>query len=112
MSDPAIEAAQRACSAYDVDHPRRCLEAVAREALKPIRELHRKIHPVFSWSDGLRFDDPCPDCDGKAGVHPCGCWADDDMDYRYRCAACRDDKGHPSDWPCETAKLIYREDEL
>ena len=30
MSDPAIEAAQRACSAYDVDHPRTSLTAPTR----------------------------------------------------------------------------------
>lgn len=43
MSDPAIEAAQRALNAYAVSAT--CLNsavAAAREALKPIRKLHSK----------------------------------------------------------------------
>lgn len=55
MSDPAVEASQRACSAYDIDHPRRCLETAAREALKPIRELYNEwnaapfLPPQAGW---------------------------------------------------------------
>lgn len=82
MSDPAVEAAQRACSSYlhsrrtgnpDVDHPRRCLEAAAREALGPIRDLHRPE----PYAQG---PDYCMGCDSK--------------------------------WPCETAKLAYTTEEL
>lgn len=44
MTDPAVEAAQRACSCAGTVHSSRCLAAAAREALKPIRELHKPEH--------------------------------------------------------------------
>ena len=73
-----------------------------------IEALHRPVHPVFSWKTGLRYEEPCPDCHGKAGVHPCGCWADEDM--TYECAECATSKGGGSrrvvPWPCETAALL------
>lgn len=45
MSDPSIEAAQRAWPAVACgffDDEQRVMVAAAREALKPIRELHQK----------------------------------------------------------------------
>lgn len=82
----------------------------AREALKPIRELHKPMHAVFSWSEGLRLYAPCSVCGGKAGVHPCGCWGESDTEFS--CPSCRDEKGRLINWPCETAKLIYTTEEL
>ena len=74
-----------------------------------IESLHRPVHPVFSWKTGLRYEEPCPDCHGKAGVHPCGCWADEDT--QYECLECIEPKdGYPSrrvvPWPCPTAALL------
>ena len=73
-----------------------------------IEALHRPVHPVFSWKTGLRFEEPCPECHGKAGVHPCGCWADEDT--TYECAECAMPKGGGSrrviPWPCPTAALL------
>jgi len=74
MTDPAIAAAQRVAErhnwdAYMVDAG----TAAAREALAPLRELHRPIH---------------------VGDHYAYC---EGCDYR---------------WPCDSAKLIYREEEL
>lgn len=46
MSDPVVEAAKRACGQFsDGTHlyPRSLGVIAAREALKPIRELHRKF---------------------------------------------------------------------
>jgi len=77
--------------------------ALAREA--KVRELHRRTHAVFSWRDGMRVDDPCPDCDGKAGVHPCGCWADEDAEFV--CSECLiGTKGSPAPWPCPTIRAL------
>lgn len=112
MSDPAVEAAQRADEDNDGwswDTTRVAMIEAAREALKPIRELHKPMHGVFSWSEGLRMFDPCPDCGGKAGVHPCGCWGDSDVEFC--CPTCRDEKGRHTDWPCATARLVYTAEE-
>lgn len=84
MSDPAIEAAQRAWHAED-DGPHDGfvragrLVVAAREALKPIRELHVPV------------------------IH-----ADEHTSERW--AECRECLG--AYWPCETAKLIYTSEEL
>lgn len=73
-----------------------------------IKALHRPVHFVFSWSTGLRVEEPCPECHGKAGVHPCGCWADEDT--QYECLECAQPKGggsrRVSPWPCPTVALL------
>lgn len=110
-TDPAIEAARRAESEsqwwkfpdampWDSDHA----EDAAREALAPIRELHKPAIRIADWSSGVRFVDRCPTCHGKAGVHECGCWADSDADVW--CQSCG------TAWPCPTAKLCYTTEEL
>ncbi len=111
MSDPAIEAAQRAWgdrrgskTAWKVGI------AAAREMAKSVQKIHRPVHVVFSWTQGRILLDPCPCCGGKAGVHPCGCWGDRDIEYV--CATCRDHKGRHVDFPCETAKRVYPSEEL
>lgn len=87
------------------------LVAEANGLHRSLRELHKPMHAVFNWSTGLRLEEPCPDCNGKAGVHPCGCWAEEDMEYS--CPTCRSQPGgHLADWPCDTAKLIYSPEEL
>ena len=52
--------------------------------------------------------EPCPECHGKAGVHSCGCWADEDM--TYECAECAMPEGGGSrrviPWPCPTAAPV------
>ena len=75
MTDPAVEAAQRA---WDGDRRYHAYGYVvaAREALAPLRELHKLTTDELYGRPGLI----CDDCD--------------------------------HDWPCPTAKLIYREDEL
>lgn len=73
-----------------------------------IEALHRPVLAVFSWKTGLRFEEPCPECHGKAGVHSCGCWADEGT--TYECAECAIPKGGGSrrviPWPCPTAALL------
>jgi len=98
MSDPAVEAAQRvneeATYSYAVEvdgitHEyalKRVARAAAREALVPLRELHRPM-----------------DEDEGRGPH----WP------REYCAACtHEDDGVWMAWPCATARLIYSSAEL
>ncbi|MGP3708512.1 hypothetical protein [Gordonia paraffinivorans] len=111
--DPAVDAAQRVTQPRGIPWavgPGRYALHGAREALAPIRELHRPGHPVYTQGHGADFEDLCPDCRGKAGVHECGCWGDYDRDIY--CATCRDEKGRHAVWPCATALLVYTTDEL
>lgn len=114
MSDPVVEAAQRAwvMNAGKPPYPteRELMEAAAREMAKSVQELHRPVQVVFSWTQGRILLDPCPCCSGKAGIHPCGCWGEQDIEYV--CATCRDDKGRHVDFPCETAKRVYPSEDL
>jgi hypothetical protein len=91
VSDPAVEAAQRAlddmpmlgesCATQTV------LKALvletgadaAREALKPVRELHYAVQ----WTNRRRC-----------------------------CVHCSDSSGSPVEWPCATARLVYTSEEL
>lgn len=77
-----------------------------RAALVEIQELHKPVQPVFSWKDGLQLWEPCQTCQGKAGVHECGCWADEDT--KFFCAECSDfenGKGRRVTYPCPTRRL-------
>jgi len=82
MTDPAIEAARRA--RYSPHYPDLPVPmwneiAAAREALKPVRELHCKcLNGVGDWV--------CAECSWRdvLNIH----------------------------WPCDTAKLIYSDEDL
>lgn len=85
MTDPAVEAAQRAWDAGFPGYPRDAgLIAAAREALAPLRELHRPF-------------------DRRTSIYP--------IPNDPHTVVCNHCLG-PIDWPCATARLIYREDEL
>lgn len=80
---------------------------VMADALLRVLDLHRRAHAVFSWNSGTKYEDPCPNCDGKAGVHDCGCWADRDIEYV--CAEChrlgsRSSGVYDYAWPCATVR--------
>ncbi|SDT83690.1 hypothetical protein SAMN04488548_12728 [Gordonia westfalica] len=84
MTDPAVDAAQRACEPHGVSHfvgPGRYALRGAREALAPLRELHRL--------------DGCPERDDCT-----------DPEHLTLCSGCY------QEWPCRTAPLIYSSDEL
>lgn len=77
-----------------------------------VKALHREAYGVFSWSKGgIQYEDPCPDCHGAAGVHPCGCWADQQIDYV--CAECHRGGGKNvvADWPCPTIRALEGEND-
>lgn len=103
-------AAQVARSA-DLDFIVTARTAVPRlvAALEAVVAVHRRSHAVFNWALGVRYDEPCPECDGKAGVHPCGCWADSDVGFV--CAECHRLGSGASGvydyaWPCPTVRAI------
>lgn len=78
-------------------------EVVGR-ILDRIDALHQPVHLVFAWNTGLRRLEPCPTCGGKAGVHECGCWADEDV--QYHCGGCTSPDGrHREPHPCPTRRL-------
>ena len=91
MSDPAVEAAQRAWVKHHGDtwdgpahlNPQRALTLSAtREALAPLRSLHKPCAPYMN-------DNPYQP---QTMIRDC-----DECDYR---------------WPCDTAILIYPSEEL
>lgn len=88
MTDPAVEAAQRYAATLPFGFHSRLTGAAlvfaAREALAPIRELHRPHDRTKSPYHNPR--DP----------------------HTIVCNHCLG----PINWPCATARLIYREDEL
>lgn len=124
MSDPAVEAARKAwgfkpddffkpetVGGYSV--------AAAREALEPIRELHRKS-PLYA-----NLADDCEICssddDAISEQHHTfesveGEWLCTAVIDSYCCAHCTEIQGHGGDdpigWPCETARLAYTSEEL
>lgn len=119
MSDPAIEASRKVFTEYWPDQgdfefnyssEGRFGIEVAREMAKSVQELHRPVQVVFSWTQGRILLDPCPCCSCKAGIHPCGCWGEQDVEYV--CTTCRNDKGRHLQFPCETAKRVYPSEEL
>ncbi|MGC7251477.1 hypothetical protein RBA00_20870, partial [Mycobacteroides abscessus subsp. massiliense] len=82
MSDPSIDAAQRAWDAL----PERfyatreqVMNAAAREMAKSVQEVHRPV----------------------AYINRQRC-----------CLTCWDNNGKPHLWPCETAKRVYPSEEL
>lgn len=124
MSDPAIEAAKRswlkprgrwAAPYFNPDNRlEQCLTDAAREALAPLRELHRRTrlfelavypfcedagHDIFEDSDGQWC---CRQCTDLRAAHD---------GEEYICAHCADLDSN-SEWPCATAELIYSSEEL
>lgn len=65
-----------------------------------VRALH---HAAYRDGDRTPI---CPDCHGKAGTHPCGCWRE--YDVLPVCAECGSQPTpfEADDWPCPTARLL------
>lgn len=113
-TDPAVEAARRAFDNWRFARPAKSAEVTtvtaAREALAPIRELHRCV-PIYVHAD--ECEDPehddyietwtgeyvCPECP------PVG----------WTCAECAEVASYADDlpeWPCDTARRCYTDEEL
>lgn len=72
-----------------------------RARIQAVRDLHAPGAFVFSWRDReSHFEPRCEKCLGKAGVHECGCWADEDQEWK--CKEC----GPKSSWPCPTIRAL------
>lgn len=80
------------------DNAKAALPVIVAVVLKPIRELH---YPADN--DAARTP-RCPECLGKAGVHPCGCWADEDQ--QPVCGHCYWLRSVREPWPCPTVRLL------
>lgn len=78
------------------------------EAVEAVMKEHRPVFAVFNWRDGLRYEEPCEECHGAKGEHPCGCWSSDEPDYRcYACETAVDAKTYAiAKWPCPTVRTL------
>lgn len=75
------------------------LPVVAKALLAPLRELH-----YAAYQDANR-NPICPDCQGRAGTHPCGCWSK--YDTVPVCGVCWEGwKFIAVTWPCPTVRLL------
>lgn len=77
--------------------------------IQRVRGLHKRAHAIFNWNTGIHYEEPCDSCDGKAGVHDCGCWADTDVEFV--CAECHrlgsGSRGvYDYTYPCPTIKAL------
>ena len=66
--------------------------------LDAVLAQHRPVSYAATANCGLVLYEVCPTCHDKAGVHPCGCWRDEDQ--IHVCAECN------KVWPCATAEAI------
>ena len=71
---------------------------LALDALDAVLAQHRPVSYAATANCGLVLYEVCPTCHDKAGVHPCGCWRDEDQ--IHICAECN------KTWPCATAEAI------
>ncbi|SIC90399.1 Uncharacterised protein [Mycobacteroides abscessus subsp. abscessus] len=107
MSDPAIEAAQRALAEIGTGMSRTfTAEAAAREMAKSVQELHKpfKVYPdneIELRRRRLGRSQLANLRTGKVELPP-----------QIRCGHCYDEDGDPVAWPCETAKRVYPSEEL
>ena len=77
----------------------------ALDALEAALKGHRPVSFSFSWRDGVTMHEVCDTCHDKAGVHPCGCWRDEDVSHL--CAVCSDPEHRmEAPWPCMTVQAI------
>lgn len=92
MSDPVIEAAQRANLKWAPRNAQPIQQMVdsAREALRPIRELHYPV-TYATASGALHMKKVCAHC------------------HRRGLFTLQPEFG---DWPCETAHLVYASEEV
>lgn len=110
MSDPAVEAAQRAWMGHTHPLAQDIAEQGAREALAPLRELHKRldIAATSCREECEVHEDECPLDVMVPACRECFLLAEKADRYFTE----RPDWDEVARWPCPTARLIYREDEL
>ena len=92
-----LDGGVRACDAELIADARTSLP-LALDALDAVLARHRPVSYAATANCGLVLYEVCPTCHDKAGVHPCGCWRDEDQ--IHICAECN------KVWPCATAEAI------
>ena len=71
----------------------------AAGAIERVREMH-----YAADNDSARTP-RCEECQGRAGVYPCGCWAD--ADRQPVCGHCNaQGLGQRVPWPCPTIQAL------
>ena len=71
----------------------------AEQTIQRVRAIH------YAADNDVALTPVCSNCEGKAGVHDCGCWADEDR--QPVCGHCKEgSKGIRVDWPCETIRAL------
>ena len=74
-------------------------EGSAVDAIERVREMH---YPADN--DPARTP-RCEECEGRAGTHPCGCWAEKDREPV--CGHCNGQRfGQGVPWPCPTIQAL------
>lgn len=81
-------------------------DRLKREAfaeIKHLEDLLRALHyPAYNDVNRTPL---CENCHGKAGVHECGCWSEDD--YEPVCGHCYQGyKGMSVPYPCPTIRTV------
>ena len=72
---------------------------VAESAIERVRALH------YAADNDSPRTPRCNECQGRAGAHPCGCWAE--VDREPVCGHCNGQRfGQGAPWPCPTVQAI------
>ena len=72
---------------------------VAEAAIERVREMH------YAADNDPARTPRCEECEGRAGTHPCGCWAPEDR--QPVCGHCNDpERGQTVPWPCPTVQAL------
>lgn len=69
----------------------------AEQAIRQVRALH------YAADNDVARTPVCSNCDGRAGVHGCGCWAEEDR--QHVCGHCRGEYGSVN-WHCATLRAL------
>ena len=85
------------------------LDATLIEVQREKLALERAIERVRALHYAADNDSPrtprCNECQGRAGAHPCGCWAE--VDREPVCGHCNGQRfGQGAPWPCPTVQAI------
>lgn len=110
--DPAVEAARQAIGRFPDGtnlYPRSVAVSAAREALKPVRELHSAVDTYLYATSHCDLEHEVTDSD--SGDVCLTCTAADGGPVKT-CSECFEEDGSKIDWPCSTARLVYSEAEL
>ena len=105
--DPTVEIAYLKAKLADVEAGRdqgavKALTARAEAAEQAVQRV-RAIH--YAADNDLARTPVCSNCEGRAGVHDCGCWADEDR--QPVCGHCNEGwNGASAPWPCATVRAL------